>query len=195
MDLKKKKICIYLTVIAFAMMIVASVLNVDSFIEATEGRKGFISHNDLITLVLSEVALVSAFIYCLKNFQKKASIYLKIFTGSFLLMDINFFRMSIVSAVNISSEKQLLLHLFVLVLLTEYSAVLLLTFAKNQGKHTSKFLAAIAAIANICIMFYFIIEEVSASLFVFCIAKILMLILFYLLIEAKYQDKDIRGTV
>ena len=73
--------------------------------------------------------------------------------------------------------------------------ILLLTFARNQGKAISQGLAAIAAVSELVILFFFIFEGFSPVMVLTFSSKILMINLLYTMVEVKYQDKDARGTI
>ena len=195
MDAKKKKTCLGITAAAFVMLIAAFVTDRIPSTRLKGEAGGFLVHNAWVPLVLSAVALVCALIYILKDGKKQAAPFHKGMTGAFLLMYIHFFHMTLVTVHEVPADMRVAVHLLILILLVGYSAFLLLCFAKNQGKKTSLTLAVIAAVADMAVLFFFIVEAFSPAVLFSCIAKLLTILLFYLLMEAKYHDKDARGTV
>ena len=194
MNEKTKKTGLALTVSAFVLMLAAFILD---RILSRSGSSAvpFLVQNAWVSVVLETLTLACAFIYILKDGTKEAALFHKGFTGAFLLMYNNFFHMTIISAISATAEKQLMLHLFIIVLLIGYSAILLLTFARNQGKAISQGLAAIAAVSELVILFFFIFEGFSPVMVLTFSSKILMINLLYTMVEVKYQDKDARGTI
>ena len=195
MDIKTKKMCLATTVIAFITMIISFVLDF-FFQNGPQVKVGqVVVHNTWVQLILSTIALACAFIYILKDGKKDAAPYLKAFTGAYLLTYIYFFIMALASAVYSTSQNQAMLHLFILTLLVGYSSVLMLTFARNQGKKVSLILAAVAVVVELIIFFFLVSYGISIAVVFTFVSKLLMLNIFYTLIEVKYQDKDARGTI
>ena len=195
MNVKTKKTCLATTVIAFVAMLISFIM--DFFPETSlNGQAGqFVVHNSWVQLLLSTFALVCAFLYILNDGRKDAAPFLKAFTGAYLLTYIYFFFMALASAIQSSVQNQAMLHLFILTLLVGYSCVLILTFARNQGKKVSLILAAVAVVVELIIFFFLVSYGISIAVVFTFISKLLMLNIFYTLIEIKYQDKEARGTI
>jgi hypothetical protein len=147
-----------------------------------------------VPFILTVFALVCAFIYISKDAGKQAAIFQKLFAGSFLVTYIYYFHILVYLLPFGSMKQQALIHLFIMVLLVSYSAVLILTFAPNLGKRYSLILASIAAVAELIIMMMAIVEGVTPGVIGGFITNILMITIFYLMVEAKYMDKDARGA-
>ena len=148
-----------------------------------------------VPFILTIIALVCAFIYISKGATKEVAIFQKLFVGSFLVRYIYFFHMLIILLPLASGKQQAVIHLFILVLLVSYSAFLILTFAPNLGKNYSLIMASIAAVADFIIFMISIIEGITPGVVSSFIAEMLMIAIFYLMVEAKYLDKDARGTI
>ena len=194
MDVKKKKMSLALVVIAFVTMLTSFIFD---HIPATS-TKGFddlFVQNTWITMVFNALALVCAFIYLLKNGEKRAAPFHKGFTGALLLMYISYFHLTLGAAMHYTMEKQGLIHLYIFNLLIGFSAILLLTFAQNQGKKMSLVFAAIAVVAELVIFFFIVLNGISISVLFSFITKLLMINLLYTMVEYKYEDKEARGTV
>lgn len=194
MDVKKKKVSLAVVVIAFVTMLTSFIFD---HIPATR-TKGFddlFAQNTWITLVFNTIALVCALVYLLKNGEKKAARFHKGFTGALLLMYISYFHLTLGAAMHYTLDKQALLHLYIFNLLLGFSAILLLTFAQNQGKKLSLFFAAIAVVAELVIFFFIVLNGISISVLFSFITKLLMINLLYSMVEYKYEDKEARGTV
>ena len=161
-------------------------------------RKGMIIQlvveREWVPFILTVFALVCAFIYISRDAGKQAAIFQKLFAGSFLVMYIYYFHMLIFLLPFGSMKEQAIIHLFIMVLLVSYSAVLILTFAPNLGKRYSLILASIAAVAELIIMMIAVVEGVTPGVIGGFITNILMITIFYLMVEAKYMDKDARGA-
>ena len=195
MNVKTKNMCLATTIIAFVAMMVSFVLDFFSRSGPQVKFGQVIVHNTWVQLILSTIALACALIYILKDGKKDAALYLKAFTGAYLLTYIYFFLMALASAVYSSIQNQAMLHLFVITLLVGYSSVLLLTFARNQGKKISLILASVALVVELIIFFFLVSYGITIAVVFTFISKLLMLNIFYTLIEVKYQDKDARGTI
>ena len=196
MNVKTKKMCLATTVIAFVAMLISFIM--DFFPETgLNGQAGqFVVHNSWVQLAFSTFALVCAFLFILNDGRKDAAPYLKAFTGAYLLTYIYFFFMALASAIqSITTQNQAMLHLFILTLLVGYSSVLMLTFARNQGKKVSLILASVAVVVELIIFFFLVSYGITIAVVFTFISKLLMLNVFYTLIEVKYQDKDARGTI
>lgn len=195
MDKKLKKVYLILTFSAAVLMLLSFL--VERFMPRTINGdpNRFLLQNAFIPFALSELALVCSLIYCLMDGKKKASLFYKGYAGAYLIMDIYLFHMAIISGPNVLENKQALFHLFIMILLVEYSAVLLLAFAINQGKKRAGLLAMVGALADVFLMFCFIVEGFTISFLLSSIAKILMIYLLCFLTEAKYLDKESRQTI
>ena len=195
MNKKMKRSCLIIDMAALVLMILAFVL--DRIPAARLGGETgrVLVQNAWVPLILSVIAQICALIYLLKDANKQAAIFYKGFTCSFLLLYIHFFVMTLYSVPYAPKDRLALLYLFLVILLVGYSAILLLTFAQNQGKKRSLTLAAIAAVMELAMIFFFVAEGISAAMVCSFAAKMLMILLLYLMVEAKYQDKEARGTI
>lgn len=195
MSKKMKNRCLILIGVTFLMMVLAMITD-RIFTQPQEGVIiQMLTQRAWVPFILTVVALICAFIYVSKDAKKEAAIYHKVFAGSFLVTYIYFFHMLIVLLPLVKGNQQAIVHLFILDLLVSYSAILILTFAPNLGKRYSLILASIAVIADFIIFMISVIEGVSPGVVCSFIANILMIAIFYLMIEAKYMDKDARGTI
>lgn len=194
MSEKMKKRCQILIGVTFVLTVISMI--VDRVIIVY--RKGMIIQlvveREWIPFILTVFALVCAFIYISKDAGKQSAIFQKLFAGSFLVMYIYYFHMLVFLLPYGSMKQQAVIHLFIMVLLVSYSAVLILTFAPNLGKRYSLILASIAAVAELIIMMIAVVEGVTPGVIGGFITNILMITIFYLMVEAKYMDKDARGT-
>lgn len=194
MNEKMKKRCQILIGVTFVLTVISMI--VDRVIIVY--RKGMIIQlvveREWIPFILTVFALVCAFIYISKDAGKQAAMFQKLFAGSFLVMYIYYFHMLVFLLPYGSMKQQAVIHLFIMVLLVSYSAVLILTFAPNLGKRYSLILASIAAVAELIIMMIAVVEGVTPGVIGGFITNILMITIFYLMVEAKYMDKDARGA-
>lgn len=194
MSEKMKKRCQILIGVTFVLTVISMI--VDRVIIVY--RKGMIIQlvveREWIPFILTVFALVCAFIYISKDAGKQSAIFQKLFAGSFLVMYIYYFHMLVFLLPYGSMKQQAVIHLFIMVLLVSYSAVLILTFAPNLGKRYSLILASIAAVAELIIMMIAVVEGVTPGVIGGFITNILMITIFYLMVEAKYMDKDARGA-
>lgn len=194
MSEKMKKRCQILIGVTFVLTVISMI--VDRVIIVY--RKGMIIQlvveREWIPFILTVFALVCAFIYISKDAGKQAAMFQKLFAGSFLVMYIYYFHILIFLLPYGSMKQQAVIHLFIMVLLVSYSAVLILTFAPNLGKRYSLILASIAAVAELIIMMIAVVEGVTPGVIGGFITNILMITIFYLMVEAKYMDKDARGS-
>lgn len=194
MSEKMKKRCQILIGVTFVLTVISMI--VDRVIIVY--RKGMIIQlvveREWIPFILTVFALVCAFIYISKDAGKQAAMFQKLFAGSFLVMYIYYFHMLVFLLPYGSMKQQAVIHLFIMVLLVSYSAVLILTFAPNLGKRYSLILASIAAVAELIIMMIAVVEGVTPGVIGGFITNILMITIFYLMVEAKYMDKDARGA-
>ena len=194
MSEKMKKRCQILIGVTFVLTVISMI--VDRVIIVY--RKGMIFQlvveREWVPFILTVFALVCAFIYISKDAGKQAAMFQKLFAGSFLVMYIYYFHMLVFLIPFGSMKQQAVIHLFIMVLLVSYSAVLILTFAPNLGKRYSLILASIAAVAELIIMMIAVVEGVTPGVIGGFITNILMITIFYLMVEAKYMDKDARGS-
>lgn len=194
MSEKMKKRCQILIGVTFVLTVISMI--VDRVIIVY--RKGMIIQlvveREWVPFILTVFALVCAFIYISKDAGKQSAIFQKLFAGSFLVMYIYYFHMLVFLLPYGSMKQQAVIHLFIMVLLVSYSAVLILTFAPNLGKRYSLILASIAAVAELIIMMIAVVEGVTPGVIGGFITNILMITIFYLMVEAKYMDKDARGA-
>ena len=194
MSEKMKKRCQILIGVTFVLTVISMI--VDRVIIVY--RKGMIFQlvveREWVPFILTVFALVCAFIYISKDAGKQAAMFQKLFAGSFLVMYIYYFHMLVFLFPFGSMKQQAVIHLFIMVLLVSYSAVLILTFAPNLGKRYSLILASIAAVAELIIMMIAVVEGVTPGVIGGFITNILMITIFYLMVEAKYMDKDARGS-
>ena len=194
MSEKMKKRCQILIGVTFVLTVISMI--VDRVIIVY--RKGMIIQlvveREWVPFILTVFALVCAFIYISKDAGKQAAMFQKLFAGSFLVMYIYYFHMLVFLIPFGSMKQQAVIHLFIMVLLVSYSAVLILTFAPNLGKRYSLILASIAAVAELIIMMIAVVEGVTPGVIGGFITNILMITIFYLMVEAKYMDKDARGS-
>lgn len=194
MSEKMKKRCQILIGVTFVLTVISMI--VDRVIIVY--RKGMIFQlvveREWVPFILTVFALVCAFIYISKDAGKQSAIFQKLFAGSFLVMYIYYFHMLVFLLPYGSMKQQAVIHLFTMVLLVSYSSVLILTFAPNLGKRYSLILACIAAVSELIIMMMSVVGGVTPGVIGSFITSILMITIFYLMVEAKYMDKDARGS-
>ena len=190
---KLKTTCLAITAAAFVMMIVSLIFD---GISSNQRLSDYMTGNMWMIVLPSAVSLACALIYILKGGTKKVAFFYKGFLALYIVSHIVFIISTLVGSYSVISPDAKPIRMIILFLawIIEYSVLLFLAFAPNLGKHISLLLALVAVIMNICIVAMFFKLGFSISILLRNISRILMIVLLYLLVIAKYIDKEKRGT-
>ena len=197
MNERLKRTALIVTIAAFVLMVLSIVVDVVK----PENVKDLFGENMLGNAwpqaAIGIIALVFAFIYIMKNAVKEAAPFYKGFFIAFLLMNFLYGVSLFISAhlCGAPGEIPILFLVAFIFWLIGSTAVLYLAFAPNLGKNRSLTLAIIAAAAFLAPVFVSLFHDFYEGMLFRNIAKILMVFLLYLLILAKYQNKDTRDAV
>ncbi|MCR4590871.1 MAG: hypothetical protein K5668_08630 [Lachnospiraceae bacterium] len=192
-----KALCLIIIAAAFAMT-AASVIADYSMAGASHQRlRDFMSANVWLLVLPNFISLVFALIYILKEGTKKMAFFYKGYIYTYLISQVIFILSVLGGSYSVLTPNGIPPRMIVIFMswIIEYSMLLFLAFAPNLGKRISLLLAFIAAVMNICIIVMFFNLGFSMSILLRNISKILMIILLYLMVVAKYRDKDARGTI
>ena len=149
--------------------------------------------------LLGIITAICGLIYFLKGASKKVALLYKISFFTFLLMIAGniLYTVTISARIGTIDTQSVAGYIFsITLLLVVFSCILLLTCAPNLGKKRSIILATISIIAVIAptIIGLTVIGTFNGFL-VNMVLKIELIVMLHMMVYAKYDDKDARGTI
>ena len=191
-----KVTCIGIGVISLILMVISIILDISGNAGLNEGLRSQIVRHDWIEMAACAVAFIFAFIYVSKDAMKSAARYYKAYCYTVLVAE--FLAMAITiyfTAVQINTSGQALMLVIIFTIwLAGFCPLLFLSFVPDLGQTVSIALAVIAALTNLIMpvgAFNFQLPVVPTLLRSF--VKMLMIVLLYFLVVAKYENKMARG--
>jgi len=139
-----------------------------------------------VQFIFNLIAIVFALIYLFMEYQKSASIFYKLFAVSLVLKEA-------AAITNIAINEEVPAIAFILVLIC-YTCVTLLAVSLDLGKIKSYVIECILCIASAISLVYVMISSTYSGIIVYNATRLLLAVVFGIMIYAKYQDKEIRGT-
>ena len=196
MGKKFKDFCLIITGASFVMMIASLIIDIIPSTGSNQRLSDFMSDNIWMVVLPSIISLAFALVYILKDGTKKAAFFYKGFIFTYLVSQVIFILSVIGGSYPVLSTDKVPIRMIILLMawIIEYSMLLFLAFVPNLGKRKSLILALVAVVMNICIIIMFFKLGFSLSILLRNISKILIILLLYLLVVAKYKDKDARGA-
>lgn len=146
---------------------------------------------------ISTIALVSALIYVMTGFGKKGAKFFMIYMLLYSLAEIPTFIGQIMKAVNREPGQAVMM----LVTAISIIALIILALMKDLGRKVSFTLVTVILVLDLLTAFVSIFMEASGGAIIGipvaiiqCGQRILLAAVAYLLVQAKYADKEARGT-
>jgi len=140
---------------------------------------------NIISIVATIVALISAAIYMIMRYTKKSAVLYKIFMFSFVII----FAMLTLFTMTIGSGNMLSSVIIIAILLLS----VVLATARDYGKVKTFIIAGLLLIAHILLLLVGFVVNAPALL-LSCILSIILTAEACIMVLAKYQDKDARGA-
>lgn len=139
------------------------------------------------------VTLFIGLAYQIKEYQKSASIFYKLFMFFLIVNAIISFIIPVVfcferEGVNTNYIIVAIAYLIVILCYT------LLTFVKDLGEGNTKILSAVVIVINALLLINSIVKGYSVEYMYATIAGLLLALLAYTFVNAKYNDKESRGS-
>ena len=157
---------------------------------------------NLYTICMELCGITSAIcglVYFVKGASKKVALLYKISFFAFLLLNVEniLYMITICARSGAENSQSVAGYIFsTTLLLVVFSCVLLLAFAPNLGKKRSIVLATISIIAVIApVILGLVVKGISNGFLVNMLLKIELIVMLHMMVYAKYEDKDARGTI
>ncbi len=191
-----KSLCLTIVAAALVMMAASIIVDFTSSGAADQRLREYLSDNVWTLVLPGFIALIFALIYIQKEGTKKVAFFYKGFIFTYLVPQVVFILSVLGGSYSVITPNGIPPRMIIIFMawIIEYSMLLFLAFVPNLGKSKSLLLAFIAAVMNICIIAMFFKLGFSLSILLRNASKILMILLLYLMVVAKYRDKDARGA-
>lgn len=150
-----------------------------------------------IGTAISTVALVAALIYAMTGFGKKGAKFFMVYMLLYSLAEVPTFISQIMNAVNREPGQGIMM----LVTAVSIIALIILALIKDLGKKVSFILVTVILVLDLITAFISIFMEAAGGAIIGipvtiiqCGQRILLAAVAYLLVQAKYADKEARGS-
>lgn len=178
MEEEKKEVPIWIGIVGLILIITCIIFDCNELKISIETNMSVLGSLDYVCTMLT---LLFAALYFMMGFKKDAAPYYKLFAWMF----------AISTCVFVLAVRTMPI-VFVIIGLINYAILSILAVAKDLGKKKSFILCIISIVVSAAAIVLFCI--LNAGSVITMASKLLLSVLLFVMVNAKYADKGIRGT-